>query len=251
MRIRERFNPRAPCGARQIHPTQKPVNVLFQPTRPLRSATSASGKCACRTNISTHAPLAGRDGSALVDQGRACTFQPTRPLRGATLRTGGIYQLRTDFNPRAPCGARQAADHVAIQLDLGISTHAPPCGARLPPVRTRGSIALFQPTRPLRGATGQSPCAGQSRAFQPTRPLRGATVHSWDEMQEKFRFQPTRPLRGATWPAAPWRQTARHFNPRAPCGARQAPEATSESTVSISTHAPLAGRDRRWIPGRS
>ena len=39
MRIRERFNPRAPCGARPIPKSVKQVSAL----------------------ISTHAPLAGRD----------------------------------------------------------------------------------------------------------------------------------------------------------------------------------------------
>ena len=35
-----------------------------------------------------------------------------------------------------------------------------------------------------------------------------------------------------------------HFNPRAPCGARRFPLRPSGSSLSISTHAPLAGRDR-------
>ena len=79
---------------------------------------------------------------------------------------------------------------------------------------------LFQPTRPLRGATApflqayhiqshfnpRAPCgarlaprqtAFRGRQFQPTRPLRGATC-SGHQRPVTFLFQPTRPLRGAT-----------------------------------------------------
>ena len=83
MRIRERFNPRAPCGAR---PARHQARLFMG-------------------GISTHAPLAGRDENTKNLMSNGCIFQPTRPLRGATtaphLRMGSI-----NFNPRAPCGAR-------------------------------------------------------------------------------------------------------------------------------------------------
>ena len=55
------FNPRAPCGARPAakHPIM--TNFRFQPTRPLRGATSGLGLTGGISWISTHAPLAGRD----------------------------------------------------------------------------------------------------------------------------------------------------------------------------------------------
>ena len=64
MRIRERFNPRAPCGARRERYEGQEVLTM----------------------ISTHAPLAGRDkydanGRVVLEK-----FQPTRPLRGATAK---------------------------------------------------------------------------------------------------------------------------------------------------------------------
>ena len=124
-----------------------------------------------------------------------------------------------DFNPRAPCGARR----------LYAITHAP--------------LLQFQPTRPLRGATGtgrdlhiadtdfnpRAPCGARRehlcRAFEvrndfnPRAPC-GARLPGLPPCQRLYRFQPTRPLRGAT-------------------------EDTGETGVDyfISTHAPLAGRD--------
>ena len=79
------FNPRAPCGARPSTRAASLPDVRFQPTRPLRGATMSSLILTGRTRrfqptrplrgattdhvtldnvviISTHAPLAGRDG---------------------------------------------------------------------------------------------------------------------------------------------------------------------------------------------
>ena len=57
--------------------------------------------------ISTHAPLAGRDQTLVATETTPTEFQPTRPLRGATVGGLTAYYMENDFNPRAPCGARQ------------------------------------------------------------------------------------------------------------------------------------------------
>ena len=66
--------------------------------------------------ISTHAPLAGRD------QYLGCTvsdllgeFQPTRPLRGATADVSSAVSAAPNFNPRAPCGARRERSGLSDQ----------------------------------------------------------------------------------------------------------------------------------------
>ena len=57
MRIRERFNPRAPCGARRVVPQERVVFI----------------------RISTHAPLVGRDenGNRIIDE--EVYFNPRAP----------------------------------------------------------------------------------------------------------------------------------------------------------------------------
>ena len=83
MRIRERFNPRAPCGAR-LPPRQAPSSMpYFNPCAP----------CGARRR---------RFGVARAAAG----FQPTRPLRGATPAGQLPFMRQPYFNPRAPCGAR-------------------------------------------------------------------------------------------------------------------------------------------------
>ena len=59
--------------------------IKFQPTRPLRGATHGVLHAEHRQEISTHAPLAGRDATLETVYPGGQSFQPTRPLRGATL----------------------------------------------------------------------------------------------------------------------------------------------------------------------
>ena len=101
----------------------------FQSTRPLRGATAEISRPAMPT-----------------------AFQSTHPLRGATRAGAPPGSNRTDFNPRATCGARPKRQReVADKLQ-------------------------FQSTRPLRGATTDVGVAVTTIEFQSTRPLRGATA---------------------------------------------------------------------------
>ena len=173
MRIRERFNPRAPCGAR-------------------RAMTMGA---AVYYDISTHAPLAGRDDLFVVQQNSTAKFQPTRPLRGATLRVYGFCRRVANFNPRAPCGAR------------------------LPTLRVALRLPRFQPTRPLRGATRRRPPGKGETAFHPTRPVRGATPQRGSGPPGLY-FNPRAPCGARRYPTFSSFSSSLHFNPRAPCGAR-------------------------------
>ena len=59
----------------------------FLLTRPLRDVTDSSGiRCLCY-RISTHTPLAGRDGFQLMLDLGETEFLLTRPLRDVTLQT--------------------------------------------------------------------------------------------------------------------------------------------------------------------
>ena len=168
------FNPRAPCGARlglAIEAAKKGIfqptrplrgatgfcriadhrNIAFQPTRPLRGATQRALHYGLRLEISTHAPLAGRDAARNIALA-IIAISTHAPLAGRDGISRVLRDLCNDFNPRAPCGARRAL------------------------LRASTSPFEFQPTRPLRGATiwmlKQLP---RLERFQPTRPLRGAT----------------------------------------------------------------------------
>ena len=96
------FNPRAPCGARPRDMQLLQAGIIFQPSRPLRGATVEGVSERTYTDISTNAPLAGRDRSSpLSIATRRAGFQPTRPLRGATTSYFGRY-APTTFQPTRP-----------------------------------------------------------------------------------------------------------------------------------------------------
>ena len=219
------------------------VKRKFQPTRPLRGATGGEASDYDKFQISTHAPLAGRD----AESERLS------------------YEI-ADFNPRAPCGARRR-DWVQVPRRHRDFNPRAPCGARLRWMTFSQTSMLFQPTRPLRGATraGQrlarrvgisthAPLAGRdictetnsfpSAIISTHAPLAGRDRKSHSTSYVPPVFQPTRPLRGAT----DWSYLViclySDFNPRAPCGARRAGGQHRHQGLQISTHAPLAGRDR-------
>ena len=100
----------------------------FQPTRPLRGATSP---CTRYSAIRT--------------------FQPTRPLRGATMSFLLTYQYIA-ISTHAPLAGRDSAVFSYLGSGLYFNPRAP-CGARRRPYMRRAEAEAFQPTRPLRGAT--------------------------------------------------------------------------------------------------
>ena len=78
-------------------------------------------------------------------------FQPTRPLRGATMIRGfppGNYIIST----HAPLAGRDTLE-MGCDAIPGISTHAPLAGRDAIAASPIWLPMLFQPTRPLRGAT--------------------------------------------------------------------------------------------------
>ena len=104
----------------------------------------------------------------------------------------------TDFNPRAPYGARRRIRHDYVKT-RSISIHAPHTGRDDAPAAPEYDEDIFQSTRPIRGAT----------KFDP-------------ELEARLvKFQSTRPIRGATRRGRPPGLPGQHFNPRAPYGARQ------------------------------
>ena len=124
---------------------------LFQSTRPVRGATLEQAGLECVLGISIHAPRAGRDspwgwdrpcqrisihapragrdvhvrGALLLHE----AFQSTRPVRGATAWDADQRKERYDFNPRAPCGARQPPRAAWRGGSRDFNPRAP-CGAR-------------------------------------------------------------------------------------------------------------------------
>ena len=125
--------------------------ALFQSTRPVRGATALLSANGFTVQISIHAPRAGRDHGG-ADQVRPGAISIHAPRAGRDSSSGSSSASRSNFNPRAPCGARPL-DAAEEKLRM-----------------------TFQSTRPVRGATVRILSASSVRyIFQSTRPVRGAT----------------------------------------------------------------------------
>ena len=163
------FNPRAPCGARPAQMFVQNLPCQFQPTRPLRGATGRGGHPEVPAGISTHAPLAGRD-SLLPKQ---CS---------------GHQQIST----HAPLAGRDGYCGLYVPSKQ-ISTHAPLAGRDKRHRCRRIPTTVFQPTRPLRGATAAFlAVAINGKRISTHAPLAGRDYNLILIICTGFVFQPTR-----------------------------------------------------------
>ena len=191
------FNPRAPCGARP-----------FPPPGPLS-----------RKQISIHAPRVGRDTLLVSPDLEAEAFQSTRPVWGATLSAARPALAETNFNPRAPCGARHDYLHDKQVDKAQISIHAPrvgrDCSYPISPYSMCISI--------------HAPRVGRDRIFKLRFIRNPISIHA--------------PRVGRDWYEPVGHRQGLYFNPRAPCGARRARFVFRTCRQDISIHAPRVGRD--------
>ena len=213
----------------------------------------------------------GRACLPLISDAPDCTCSP-----GRLWFLGGVGELPgsrcTDFNPRAPCGARPGRQGPHRQ-GLHISIHAPRVGRDALRQDARCAGINFNPRAPC-GARPSRPRSTRraSANFNPRAPC-GARPLDWEEYPGYEEFQSTRPVWGATGVPVDLMSSQFYFNPRAPCGARPAARewtviampfqstrpvwgATAvvrehDDPAVISIHAPRVGRDaaaRQAVP---
>ena len=236
----------------------------FQSTHPLRGATIRLWTLFMSGTFQSTHPLRGAT-EILFDEPIIYKFQSTHPLRGATRLSAAFYPLPVfqsthplrgatvcnwwavffpifDFNPRTPCGVRQAAV-VAGDAGSGISIHAPLAGCDTSSPILSWSCSVFQSTHPLRGATSAraTGCTGLC-GFQSTHPLRGATSVAGHGAALAV-ISIHAPLAGCDKGVSLLLYKTAHFNPRTPCGVRRAYCCADDHIRRISIHAPLAGCD--------
>ena len=257
------FNPRAPCGARQVcAPSALTRRTNFNPRAPCGARHVFSRRGVVISAISIHAPRAGRDAA---EGGRAgwitnfnprapcgarqvtdvevesiAKFQSTRPVRGATPhppRPRRPHQISI----HAPRAGRDLLD-LAGYLTFRISIHAPRAGRDGRDRGVSSAQAYFNPRAPCGARPTSTPWPSSWRNFNPRAPC-GARPAATKKSAGAFKFQSTRPVRGATRRSTPSPRPSRDFNPRAPCGARPFLDQTGLELGVISIHAPRAGRD--------
>ena len=168
-------------------------------------------------------------------------FQSTRPVWGATCYLVNAAGERRHFNPRAPCGARQAQ------------------------ASNRRAAAAFQSTRPVWGATTHDLAPVRRFCISIHAPRVGRDFLTQTLLWRFDYFNPRAPCGARRLVALDQRRDApisihaprvgrdempmagvpksENFNPRAPCGARPLLVLVTRLDTDISIHAPRVGRD--------
>ena len=162
-------------GATVVRQHMKIRKNIFQSTRPRWGATEQQFSWIGNNRISIHTPQVGRDWSSSSIFYPEAEFQSTRPRWGATLHCNHRWNVKTDFNPHAPGGARRHSFNPYVEGSPNFNPHAPG-GARRCQHLIHPRLLRFQSTRPRWGATGKGvDLLGDQQAFQSTRPRWGAT----------------------------------------------------------------------------
>ena len=161
----------------------------------MRGATISILSMSSNGIISIHAPHAGRD-SPPKNWGQGKGISIHAPHAGRDKFSNTFPPVPTDFNPRAPCGARlDSARHTCRPYYFNPRA---PCGARPVDSAFIRWMAIFQSTRPMRGATTTLLSGGGSTSYFNPRAPCGARLFAKPMMALSLEFQSTRPMRGAT-----------------------------------------------------
>ena len=171
-RARQPISTHAPLAGRDRDILVAPQRGQISTHAPLAGRDGCCGVGDRRRRISTHAPLAGRDRPAPALGVRAFLFQPTRPLRGATEAAKQLLALDL-ISTHAPLAGRDVKLGFLRARQRDFNPRAP-CGARRPLLRTPSHcLPIFQPTRPLRGATPSWWRRGSTSRISTHAPLAG------------------------------------------------------------------------------
>ena len=162
----------------------------------MRGATAAAFGTMRWHGISIHAPRAGRDDGSLNIIAVKLDISIHAPHAGRDRARPARRSRPTNFNPRAPCGARRIGGFPLIWEQL------------------------FQSTRPMRGATPWSPATPPRwNHFNPRAPCRARLVECLN-MLKGAEISIHAPRAGRDALRSDANKGERYFNPRAPCRAR-------------------------------
>ena len=189
------FNPRSPCGERQVQSCLRQLRKYFNPRSPCGERHYLSRAKVNRFDISIHALLAESDSDDFpVEYPVDISIHALLAESDTTYIDGS--KIQTDFNPRSPCGERPPQT-VPQLVSCPISIHA----------------LLAESDRLWRGD------CGDGGNFNPRSPC-GERQTAAEAAKTAADFNPRSPC--GERPAHCYRRHRRpDFNPRSPCGERR------------------------------
>ena len=191
--------------------------------------------------ISTHTPLAGRDKKRLRAAVQSFRFLLTRPSRGATYRLLNWVARRLFLLTRP---SRGATDNLAFQPDnIVFLLTRPSRGATPDRINTRW-ITKFLLTRPSRGATTVPEGYHDGSGISTHTPLAGRDGKRISVDVNDVNFYSHAP-RGARQLVESFGRDGTKFLLTRPSRGATKPSFNDLIIIIISTHTPLAGRDKQ------
>ena len=146
------FNPRSPWGERPSLSWIRCPAPIFQSTLPVGGATPSGPFAAGFGFISIHAPRGGSDFSTSIRSGSSPDFNPRSPW-GERLPGTSMVQGIDHISIHAPRGGSDGNIGVTTSQEMIISIHAPRGGSDPVVEHKAASVAIFQSTLPVGGAT--------------------------------------------------------------------------------------------------
>ena len=151
------FNPRSPCGERQLR-TAFQIQKFYISIHAPRAGSDGNLRlhCPLHCQISIHAPRAGSDPSLLLVQGGLTHISIHAPRAGSDAPTAPICSMRAAFQSTLPVRGATSTAIVGMRWQTIFQSTLPVRGATSSPV-TLSALSIFQSTLPVRGATAKMP----------------------------------------------------------------------------------------------
>ena len=168
------FNPRTPCGVRQIVRGGIKTKKRFQSTHPLRGATArCRPRAGCKEDFNPRTPCGVRPSPA-QSLGDAWLFQSTHPLRGATDGSHTV-RVRVQFQSTHPLRGATRTSKLSRRA-LPISIHAPLAGCDNG-AEIKKYVQVISIHAPLAGCDPAAIRSWCSRTISIHAPLAGCDTH--------------------------------------------------------------------------
>ena len=135
-----------------LHASSRPVT--FQSTRPVRGETGDPAESVVEILISIHSPRAGRDSPAEARRSGWANFNPLAPC-GARQLVHAYSAIAIEFQSTRPVRGETTSAHLPHATSIYFNPLAP-CGARRKAQRKATAFLIFQSTRPVRGETAKA-----------------------------------------------------------------------------------------------
>ena len=241
------FNPRSPCGERQLR-TAFQIQKFYISIHAPRAGSDGNLRlhCPLHCQISIHAPRAGSDPSLLLVQGGLTHISIHAPRAGSDAPTAPICSMRAAFQSTLPVRGATSTAIVGMRWQTIFQSTLPVRGAT---ARTRSVCSVWYYFNP------RSPCGERRRTVWVQHTEIAISIHAPRAGSDVYRFlgwstlfiSIHAPRAGSDKWLTCLSGGGDNFNPRSPCGERRDMSVNGASSPNdyFNPRSPCGERQRR------